>query len=322
MNVILLKDVEKVGLRGDVVSVARGYARNFLFPRQLAEEATKERVAELQKRDAQRARHEAKTAEEAQAIAQKLGSTELRFEVKAGPTGSLFGSVTPTDIADQLWETQKIRVDRRKIGTDTIKRIGRYSVPITLFQDVTVEVPTLVIPEGGELPSEAELEAMEAAEQQEQAAAAEPVHEGPAIEELLDAEEPHEAEEPEPAAEAEAEPEPEWRADADAALREQEREGAGRRPLHKGVHRLWNLAGSSRRERQIFPQLHRPTLLQPCFFPCKWRKKTCSQPTLRQVAALHRRWSNRPAWPSSLRSPIAPPSRPRTWRPRNPSWAR
>ena len=69
MDVILLKDVEKVGLRGDVVSVARGYARNFLFPRKLAEEATAARVAELQKRDSQRARHEAKTADEAQAIA-------------------------------------------------------------------------------------------------------------------------------------------------------------------------------------------------------------------------------------------------------------
>ena len=65
MEVILLSDVEKVGLRGDVVSVARGYARNYLLPRQLAEEATPARVAELQKRDAQRARHEAKTADQA-----------------------------------------------------------------------------------------------------------------------------------------------------------------------------------------------------------------------------------------------------------------
>src|SRR5439155_11150531 len=126
MEVILLKDVEKVGLRGDVVSVARGYARNFLLPRRLAEEATKARVAELQKRETQRARHEAKTADEAQTIAATLAKTELRFEVKAGPTGSLFGSVTPTDIADELWSHAKIRVDRRKIGIDNIKRIGRY----------------------------------------------------------------------------------------------------------------------------------------------------------------------------------------------------
>jgi len=61
MEVILLSDVDHVGLRGDVVSVARGYARNYLLPRRLAEEATPARVAELQKRDAQRARHEAKT---------------------------------------------------------------------------------------------------------------------------------------------------------------------------------------------------------------------------------------------------------------------
>jgi len=162
MDVILLKDVEKVGLRGDVVSVARGYARNFLFPRQLAEEATKARVAELQRRDAQRARHEAKTAEAAKALAARLAKAELRFDVKAGPTGALFGSVTPTDIADELWSTAKIRVDRRKIGIDTIKRIGRYDVPIDVFQDIRVDVRTLVVPEGGELPSEAELEAMEA----------------------------------------------------------------------------------------------------------------------------------------------------------------
>jgi|SRR5436305_792685 len=212
MDVILLKDVEKVGLRGDVVSVARGYARNFLLPRRLAEEATSARVAELQKRDARVARHEAKTADQAQAIAAALGKTELRFEVKAGPTGSLFGSVTPTDIADELWSQAKVRIDRRKIGVDNIKRIGRYQVPIDLFQDVKVEVTTLVIPEGGELPSEEELAAMEASEHkaEAEAEAAEPAHEGPAIEEILASEE--EAEEPAPA------DEPEWRADAEAAL--------------------------------------------------------------------------------------------------------
>ncbi|HET7146439.1 MAG TPA: 50S ribosomal protein L9 [Gaiellaceae bacterium] len=220
MDVILLKDVEKVGLRGDVVSVARGYARNFLLPRRLAEEATTARVAELRKRDAQRARHEAKTADEAQAIAATLAKTELRFDVKAGPTGSLFGSVTPTDIADALWETAKVRVDRRKIDADTIKRIGRYEVPIDLFQGVRVEVRTLVVPEGGELPSEEELEAMAAAERGDEAATTEA--EGPGeLEALLD-----EAEaEAEPAAagepEAEPEPEPEWRADAEAALRDE-----------------------------------------------------------------------------------------------------
>lgn len=164
MEIILLQDVEKLGLRGEVVDVKRGYARNFLLPRRLGEVATPGRVAELKKIESQRARHEARTAEQAGEIAELLGKTVLRFEVKAGPTGALFGSVTPTDIADELWRARKVRVDRRKIGIDTIKRIGRYSVPIDVFEGVIAEVKTLVVPEGGELPPEEELAALEAAE--------------------------------------------------------------------------------------------------------------------------------------------------------------
>jgi large subunit ribosomal protein L9 len=226
MEVILLSDVEHVGLRGDVVSVARGYARNYLLPRRLAEAATPGRVAELEKRDTLRARHEAKTAEQAREIADTLAGTVLRFEVKAGPTGSLFGSVTPTNIVDQLWDSKKIRVDRRKVETDPIKRIGRYEIPISLFEDVRVEVKTEVVPEGGELPSDEELQEMEAAERaehEEETTAQEPSAE---LEEILA--EANAAEEAEAAAaeaaetdEPEAEPEPEWRADADAALAEE-----------------------------------------------------------------------------------------------------
>ena len=87
MEVILLTDVDHVGLRGDVVSVARGYARNYLLPRRLAEEATPARVAELQKRETQRARHEAKTFEEAQA---KFDALDLKIEgILWSPEGSL-----------------------------------------------------------------------------------------------------------------------------------------------------------------------------------------------------------------------------------------
>ena len=164
MQVILLKDVEKLGLRGDVVDVARGYARNYLVPRQLAEVATKARVAELERVEANRARHEARSAEQAHDIAEVLGKTVLRFEVKAGPTGALFGSVTPSDIADEIWRARKVRIDRRKVTIDPIKRIGRYAVPIEVFQDVSAEVKMLVVPEGGELPPEEELEALAAAE--------------------------------------------------------------------------------------------------------------------------------------------------------------
>ena len=171
MQIILLTDVEKLGLRGDVVDVARGYARNYLLPRRMAETATPARVAELRRVDAQRARHEARSSEQGLQIAEVLGKTVLRFEVKSGPTGSLFGSVTPSDVADEIWRARKVRVDRRKISIDPIKRIGRYSIPIEVFQDVHVEVKTLVVPEGGELPPEEELAALEAAEAEADAAA-------------------------------------------------------------------------------------------------------------------------------------------------------
>jgi large subunit ribosomal protein L9 len=167
MEVILTHDVEKLGLKGDVVDVKRGYARNYLLPRRLAEVATAGRVAELRRVEADRARHEARSAEQAAEIAATLTKTVLRFEVKAGPTGALFGSVTPTDVAEELWRARKIRVDRRKIEIDAIKRIGRYAIPVHVFEGVTAEVKTLVVPEGGELPPEEELAAMEAAERAE-----------------------------------------------------------------------------------------------------------------------------------------------------------
>jgi large subunit ribosomal protein L9 len=215
VEVILLSDVEKVGLRGDVVDVARGYARNFLLPRRLAEPASPARVAELRKRDAQRARHEARSVDQAQEIAEVLGKTVLRFDLKAGPTGALFGSVTATDVADEIWRTRKIRVDRRKIDLhDPIKRIGRYAVPIDVFTDVRVEVKTLVVPEGGELPPEEELEAAREAEEAAEREAAEhrAAAEALAAVEVEEAEAADEAAaEPETAAEPEAaaEPEPE-----------------------------------------------------------------------------------------------------------------
>jgi len=178
MKVVLREDVEKLGLRGEVVEVARGYARNFLMPRKLAEPATPARVSELAKVNARRALSEAQSFEQAQEIGQRLGQAELRFDVKAGETGVLFGSVTQTNLADAIWEKLKVRVDRRKIElAEPLKRIGRYQVPIELFADVTVETRVLVVPEGGELPPEEELQAME------EAAAAEKAAEEAAIEE-------------------------------------------------------------------------------------------------------------------------------------------
>ena len=172
MDVILRQDVEKVGLRGEVVDVAPGFARNYLIPRKLAETATPAKVAELRKLEEKRARHEAQSFEQAQEIASRLESVELRFDVPAGETGTLFGSVTATDITEQLWESQRVRIDRRKLELpESIKRIGRYEVPVELFADMTATLRLAIVPEGGELPPQEELDALEAAEAEAEAAA-------------------------------------------------------------------------------------------------------------------------------------------------------
>jgi len=129
--------------------------------------ATPALVKELAKRDVQRARHDAQSVDEARAIATRLEALDLRFDVNAGPTGALFGSVTATNVADRLWEQEKIRVDRRKLHMDTIKRIGRYRVSFEIFTDVTVELKVSVAPEGQELPPEEELLALAEAERAE-----------------------------------------------------------------------------------------------------------------------------------------------------------
>ena len=173
MQVILLKDVDKIGLRGEVVDVARGYARNFLLPRRLAQTATPGALEELRRRDELRARQEARTHEEAREIAARLEQTVIRFDVKAGPTGSLFGSVTATDISDRLWGDHRIRVDRRKVELDdSIKRVGRYEVPVEVFTDVDATLRLEVVPEGGDLAQMEELEAAAKAEEEAAAAAA------------------------------------------------------------------------------------------------------------------------------------------------------
>ncbi|HEY2328172.1 MAG TPA: 50S ribosomal protein L9 [Gaiellaceae bacterium] len=204
MEVILKADVDGTGLRGEVVNVARGFARNYLLPRGLADVATPALVRELQKRDTQRAQHEAKSVDEARAIASRIEALELRFDMNAGPTGSLFGSVTPTNVADRLWEQEKIRIDRRKLQMQIIKRVGRYAIPVELFQDVTAELKLAVAPEGQELPAAEELAALEQAAAEAaaaEAAEAERAHaEAAALEEAAIA--AAEVEEPEADAEA------------------------------------------------------------------------------------------------------------------------
>lgn len=142
---ILLKDIENVGRRGDVIDVSKGYLRNYLLPRNLAQPATKgalreaERLQELTRRaDEQRRRQATEQAEQ-------LGKTVLTMPHQAGEDGRLFGSVTNADIAEAIKEARGIEVDRRKVHLDEpIKHVGTYLVQVDLFGDVKAAVKVLV----------------------------------------------------------------------------------------------------------------------------------------------------------------------------------
>ncbi len=147
MQAILLKDVEGLGDTGTVVSVARGYMRNYLQPRGLAEEATAARVAEIQRREERRRRAVERQERVAREQADLLGRTILTLKAKAGDDGRLFGSITAGDVADAIFEARGIRIDRRNVHVEpAIRAVGTYTVPVELTADLVAEVKTIVSP--------------------------------------------------------------------------------------------------------------------------------------------------------------------------------
>jgi large subunit ribosomal protein L9 len=147
MQAILLSEVEGLGEAGSVVNVARGYMRNYLLPRGLAETATPARIAEIQRREEQRKVAEARAEEQAKELADLLGRTILTLKAKAGGDGRLFGSITSADVATAIEEARGVRIDRRNINVDPpIRAVGTYAVPIELAPGLTTEVKTIVSP--------------------------------------------------------------------------------------------------------------------------------------------------------------------------------
>jgi large subunit ribosomal protein L9 len=145
MEIILRQGVENLGKPGDVVNVKAGYARNYLLPHGLAYEATPGNLKRIQQ---ERDRLEAAENERragAQGIAEKLEQVSLTFSARVGEEGKLFGSVTATDIAQQL-ESQGFRVEKRQIDLhEPIKALGVYRVPVRLHADVKPEIRVWVI---------------------------------------------------------------------------------------------------------------------------------------------------------------------------------
>lgn len=147
MKVILLEDVKGLGKKGTMVNASDGYARNFLFPKNLAKEANASAVAELNSKAAAASFHYEEDKAAAKEMAKKIEGSCVKIAAKAGANGKLFGSVTSKEIAAELGNMLKITVDKKKLTVADIKNYGEYTATIKLFTDVTAKFTVAVVAE-------------------------------------------------------------------------------------------------------------------------------------------------------------------------------
>ena len=147
MQIILQEDVEKLGTRGDVVTVAAGYARNYLLPQKLALEASAGNLKRLEKIRGTLAKRTATERDQAQKQAELLAAVTLTLPRKAGENDQLFGSVTTADVAEAL-AAQGFELDKRRIEMEPIKQLGEYTATTKLVHGVTATIKVVVTREG------------------------------------------------------------------------------------------------------------------------------------------------------------------------------
>ena len=148
MKVILKADIKGVGKKDEVINASDGYARNFLFPKNLAVEANKENMSKLKAKQDSAKYQKDKEKEEAIKVADKLSKILLKIKVKAGENGKIFGGVSAKEIAQALSNEYKIEVDKKKIDLkETIKTLGVHNVDIKLFEGVIGKLRIDVISE-------------------------------------------------------------------------------------------------------------------------------------------------------------------------------
>jgi large subunit ribosomal protein L9 len=148
VEIILLEDIEGVGIKGDLANVSPGYARNYLLPKHLAEVANPGRLDEVRRLMEERKAREVRTAEHATEVAATLNKTVITIGAHAGEGARLYGSVTTTDVADAIWDARKVKIDRHKIHLDEpIKSLGTFMVDIDVFEGVAASVKVIIVPE-------------------------------------------------------------------------------------------------------------------------------------------------------------------------------
>ena len=144
MKVILIKDIKGVGKKGDVVNAADGYARNFLFPRQLAQEASDNNMHILSKKAETERKKKTAEIEEAQKLASELKDKVVKIIGKAGENRKLFGAITTKDIATALNKQYNLDIDKKKLVADTIKLLGTYEVEVKVYPEISTKIKVLV----------------------------------------------------------------------------------------------------------------------------------------------------------------------------------
>ena len=146
MKVILNQDVKGQGKKGDLIEVSDGYARNFLLPKNLAKEATKENINVLKGQNESREYREKKALEEAQEIAKKIEEISVKLQAKSGDNGKLFGSITSKDVSEALTSQHHIKIDKKKfVLPDGIKTLGTTVVDIKVHPGVLAKLKVEVV---------------------------------------------------------------------------------------------------------------------------------------------------------------------------------
>jgi len=145
MKVLLIQDIDNLGLAGEIKEVANGYGRNYLIPQGMAVLATPGALKEADLHRRRAAERRQRLADEMTVLAEAVRNTTLLFQAKAGEKGRLYGSVTPADVADKLAETIGREIDRRKLTMEgPIKQLGTHKVTLRLSADVVVDFDVLV----------------------------------------------------------------------------------------------------------------------------------------------------------------------------------
>jgi large subunit ribosomal protein L9 len=145
MKVILTQEVKKLGIKGQILEVSDGYARNFLIPQGLAEEATKTKIKEIQEKSIKEEKKKSSEKDSAEALKNKLHGKEVEIRVKAGAGDKLFGAVTTREIADLLQAKFGVSIDKKKIDLgEPIKHLGQYNIKLKIYPSVQAELKLVV----------------------------------------------------------------------------------------------------------------------------------------------------------------------------------